>query len=742
MAAHAIEPPADGCFLVPPEDPAKLWIEALIEEPPTRVDRGSRVRAEVRVPGHVPERVCGAVLLTIAAADVEPAMGERWRVHASLRRVRNFANPRAYDHAGTLARRGVWVTAYASGRGMRRLESIGIRRGAPLAEERQRIGRLIDATLPPPDAALLRALVIGDEGAISPALWDDIAAAGLAHLVSVSGLHIAIVWGLVFTVVRWVLSRSEWLLLHAHVRALAGAVALGPALAYAALAGLSVPAGRSVAMTTLFVACLGVGREAQPLRVLCLTAGSIALMRPGAPLEISFQLSFASVLALLLAGERWAKRRAAKPDAGTPLVRVGRHADLALRVAAAALIGTAPLVALHFNRLSLIGLLTNPILVPLAGTPATVLGLGGAASCWLSEPLARWCFALARWPLELLRCGAGFAAGMPLASIAVSTPTLLEVGLAYVWLGLPWTRSEWRRTVAILAVIATACDFAWWAHERLLRADLRVRFLDVGQGDAAVVELPRGEILVVDGGGLAGSRFDVGERVVAPYLRSRKIGRIDYLVATHGDWDHQGGLHHLVDAFFPRELWVTSSAAERKRLASLEEKVSRQGGRVRPVSAGEVPLEVGGVRVECLHPPAGGGPSSNDSSLVLRVSIETTAVLLTGDVEASGEEEVAARFAAEPTAVLKVPHHGSATSSGERFLRWAAPSVAVFSLGSGNGYGLPHPRIVERYAARGTRILRTDRDGSVWAESDGRGVAVRSQRDAWPPLCSLFGSLC
>lgn len=742
MAGRALEPPVEGCFLPPAEDSAKLWIEARVEEPPTRLGEGVRVRVVARVPGHAPEAICGAVMLTMGNPDAAPAVGERWRVHASLRRVRNFANPRAYDHAGKLARSGVWLTGYASGRGMRRLEAGGLGRGGSMAAERQRVARLIDAALPPAEAALLRALVIGDEAAIPPELWDGIAAAGLAHLLSVSGLHIAIVWGLAFAAARRVLSLSEWLLLHVHVRACAAAVALGPAVAYAALAGLSVPAGRSVTMTALFVTSLAVGREAQPLRVLCLTAAMVALTRPGAPLEISFQLSFASVLALLLAAERWRARRAAEPEAETALRRIARHGKLALGVSAAALIGTAPLVALHFNRLSLIGLLANPVLVPLAGTPATVIGLAGAACAWLSEPLARGLFALARWPLGLLRVGVGVATAVPLASVSVPTPTLLEVGLAYLWLGLPWMGSRWRRALWIAVAIATAADVAWWARERLWRADLRVRFLDVGQGDAAVVELPRGAVLVIDGGGFARSRLDVGERVVAPYLRSRKIRRVDYLVATHGDWDHQGGLHYLVEAFSPRELWVPASPAERARLASLEGKIARRGGRVRPLSAGDVPLDAAGVRVECLHPPAGHALSSNDSSLVLRLRIGSAVVLFTGDVESSGEGLVAARFDAEPHTVLKVPHHGSGTSSGEPFLRWAAPDVAVFSLGSGNTYGFPQPRVVERYADRGARVLRTDRDGSVWVESGGRQVAVRPQREGWPALCSLLGSLC
>jgi competence protein ComEC len=739
LAARGVEPPAGDCFVPPPDGVTKRWLEAEVVESPSLVRDGIRFRAEARLPGHDPERICGYILLTIVDPSGDVGVGERLRLHASLRRPRNFANPRTYAYAEGLARRRVWATGYASGRGITRLGSAP--EASRLERERQRIARVIEASLPTREAALMRALVVGDEASISAEDWSTITTAGLAHLLSVSGLHIALVWGIAFAAARWMLSRSEWLLLHADVRALAALVALPPAAIYAALAGLSLPAARSVAMTALCVSSLVLGREVSPLRVLALAAGGIALMFPGTVLEISFQLSFASVVALILAGHAWS----ARPRPAAPPTRARRIVDagaLALVVSAAALLGTSPLVALHFNRVTPIGLLTNPILIPIAGTPATVLGLAGAAASLVSEPCARAVFGLAYWPLATLRWGAATAAALPMASIRLPTPTLVEIGISYVLLSLPWIAARRRAIVAAVALGAVALDGAWWIRERRLDPHLRVRFLDVGQGDAAVIELPGGEVVVVDGGGLGRSSFDVGERVVAPYLWSRKIRRVDVLVATHGDWDHQGGLHFLAREFAPRELWMSAAAKEQSRLAALADSVRTSGGRVRVVRAGETAYARRGVTIECLHPPDGAAASANDSSLVLSLRFGRRLLLFTGDVEGPGEDAITARFAPRSVSALKVPHHGSGTSSGPSLLRWARPEVAIFSLGAGNSYGFPQSAVLDRYRRAGARMLRTDRDGSIWVSTDGEGFEVRSTAGASPAFCAIAGVLC
>jgi competence protein ComEC len=494
-------------------------------------------------------------------------------------------------------------------------------------------------------------------------------------------------------------------------------------------------------MTVFFVASLAAEREVMPLRVLCLAAMAIALAQPGAPLDVSFQLSFVSVLSLVLAGEGWSRRWPVTRDEGWRR-RLGRGVALAFAVPAAALLGTAPLVASWFNRLTPIGIVSNPLLVPLTATPATIIGLAGAAVSEISETLSRGTFALARWPLDGFRYGVELAAAVPFGSIRIVGLTLFELAIGYLLLGLPWIPKRARLCVALVACFAFAVDACAWCHERLWRDSLRVRFLDVGQGDAAVVEAAGGKVLVIDGGGFARGTFDVGERVVAPYLWSRKIARVDAIVASHGDWDHQGGLHFVASAFAPRQLWTVKLSAERKRLAALEKIATDAGAVVRPLAAGDIVSLGDDLQVECLNPPDVGEPSANDSSLVLRIRFGGTTLLFTGDVESSAETMIAGADATEPVTVMKVPHHGSGTSSGDRLLGWTAPRLAVISLAAGNHYGFPSSEVLRRYRRIGAGILRTDVDGSVWFESDGTAIDVRPFARSSRVFCSFFGALC
>ncbi len=736
LAARAAEPPGE-CFLPPPGAGQKLWMTAVIDDAAIETADGYRLRVRAEASAR---QLCGTVLLTVLGNSAPPQPGDRVRIHASIRRPRNFRNPRAYDQSGVLARKGIWITGHATGDSIEHLGREPAALRLRIAAERVRIGRLITESLPPAEAGLLRSLVVGDQAAVAPDLWRLIAEAGLAHLLSISGLHIAAVWGAGFLTARWMASRSEWLLLFGNVRALAAVVALPPAIAYGLLAGLGVPTERSLATTAFLVAALTLGREGRPGRLLCLTAVGLAIAHPGSPLDVSFQLSFASVLALLSGAAWWMGRVERRPAASYP--RWKMRLGLALVVPASALAGTAPLVALHFNRLTPIGLLTNPLLVPACGTPATLLGLLGAAASFASEDAARALFALAYWPLAALRVAAAAAVELPLASLVVPTPTLLEVALVYAWLALPWAPARLRRPAAAILFSLSLVDAAAWTDHRFLHRDLRVRFLDVGQGDSAVVELPGGKVLVIDGGGFTRSRFDVGERVVAPYLWSRKILRVDFLVASHGDWDHQGGLHFLARELAPRELWLPARDDEAARLEPLARIVAEGGGVVRRFRRGQRPLHDGELTIETLHPPPEGDFSANDSSLVLRIALRSASFLFPGDVGAKAERMLAEGNGPGAIGVLKVSHHGSATSSREEFLRRANPSLAVVSAGLGNPFGFPSPDVVDRYRRLGIPLLRTDLDGSVSVSTDGERLRVRAFARASPIVCSGSGAVC
>jgi competence protein ComEC len=257
---------------------------------------------------------------------------------------------------------------------------------------------------------------------------------------------------------------------------------------------------------------------------------------------------------------------------------------------------------------------------------------------------------------------------------------------------------------------------------------LRVAFLDVGQGDATLVRLPGGRALLVDAAGAPGSSFDAGERVVAPALRALGVRRIDTLVLTHGDPDHIGGAASVLRRFAPRSIWEGVPVPPN---AALRELAALAAGRTavwRTVQAGDVE-RIDGVDLRVWHPPPPDWERQrvrNDDSVVLELRHGDVSILLTGDIEREAERRLAPRLSLAPIVLLKAPHHGSATSSSEPFIQAARPRAVVFSAGRRNPFGHPHPTVVERYRALGVEIFRTDVDGAVVVDSDGRSATVRT----------------
>jgi competence protein ComEC len=292
-------------------------------------------------------------------------------------------------------------------------------------------------------------------------------------------------------------------------------------------------------------------------------------------------------------------------------------------------------------------------------------------------------------------------------------PTALELLLAYGFLGALLIADRKRRFAMLAACAFVACvDLGFWYVERFHRSDLRVSFLSVGQGDSAVVELPGSEVMVIDGGGVSAT-FDVGERIVAPYLDTRKIGSIDWLVLSHADFDHYGGLGFLASDVGAGELWWNGIAGRGVHFDAFLRSLRENDVPVAEVRRG-FRRHVGGVEIQILSPSEAIPGDLNNGSLTLRLSYGPTTLLFPGDLEAEGERRL---LAGSPellrSTILKVPHHGSRTSSTAAFLDAVDPRHAVVSAGYENHFGMPHAEVLERYRRRGTRVWRTDEDGAI-----------------------------
>jgi competence protein ComEC len=488
-----------------------------------------------------------------------------------------------------------------------------------------------------------------------------------------------------------------------------------------------------------------IDRAREAVASLALACIIICIALPGSSADIGFELSFASVLTIVLGMRRYAawleRRRAARLGIATSQVEQAREWALGyVAVSFWAMLGVAPLTALYFNQFSLVGSLANAVAVPIMGFGGTVIGLTAAAMSFIWMPAAVALLWIAGRFIVAGNLLALWFADWPMAWVRVFTPTSIEIALAYTllftWLIWPRRRvasAKWTRRLelghAILAGLALAIllDAKWWFDERYRSGDLRVTFLSVGEGDAAVVRFPGARVMVIDGGS-AWDDFDLGERIVARYLWARKIMHVDWLALSHPDQDHFGGFDFIARNFSPDGFWEVAAqnhdASYERLLATLYEmKVP-----IREIDATSPARDIDGVRLIALNPRAAASTSRNNASMVLRLEYHRMSLLFTGDLEAPGEAAVLRSSPCLQSTILKVPHHGSHTSSSLAFVEASSPRLAVISLGYRNRFHFPAPEVVDRYRSQRARIMRTDDDGAIEVDVGPTGASIYGYR--------------
>ena len=320
---------------------------------------------------------------------------------------------------------------------------------------------------------------------------------------------------------------------------------------------------------------------------------------------------------------------------------------------------------------------------------------------------------------------ARWAAAFEVVALHSFQPTIWEVG-GYYTLLLALIAVRFYPTAKWLLVASAAflaLDVGWWYQTRFGHRDLRLTFLDVGQGNAALVEFPGGQTMLVDGGGYADNRaFDMGRNVIAPFLRRRKIMSVDYLVLTHPSSDHMNGLMYVLRYFKPRVLIWNQDRVETASGKSFVELVNTrkvQSPRFENLSRR---MEIGQAVVRIVNPPrdfkrrrqAEPWRDLNNNSIALQIAFGGFAVLMPGDAERAAEREMLRLRGSDlDSTILLVPHHGSRTSSSPAFVQAVDPAITIVSCGWRNRFGFPHPEVMARYAAIGSRIFRTDINGAV-----------------------------
>lgn len=674
------------------------------------------------------------------------------RIELSGRPVppRGYRNPGGFDYPAYLARQGVFaVVPVKSGSAVAILE----RGSGPfrfVQDLRERIRRSMTASLHGDGAAVLLAMTIGEEGNLSDDLRERFMAAGVTHIISISGSHLGMVAVICFWISRNALfllpeRAYHWLTIRADPRKFAALMAVIPVILYAFLAGGQVATIRALIMILAGLAALTVDRDGDLWSALAIAALISLVPDPQALFDISFQLSYLSVLCIAFVVSVW--NSLALPSRSRA-ERFLSSVLLLFVISLTAALATGPLVAFYFHQVSFAGLIANMVVVPFAGALVVPLGL---ASGVLSLVTGSFPFAA---PNQFLAdCFVGFVSffsRMPFAAVHVPSPNLLfAAGYAgllattalrvrarlfsvYRPLESPSRPVRFTRVVLPLsaALVVLSLLLPLFRHP-----PAQVTFIDAGQGDCTLVETAEGAVILIDGGGTRDNRFDVGRRVIAPYLRDRGIRTIDLVILSHPHPDHMNGLLSVLKEFTVREMWGSGLDEELPGYAELQEIIGQKGIAFRTVSAG-YHAAVNDARLSVLHP----GPdflqrskkayaAENDRSLVISLTLAGRVLLFPGDIHREGEQALLRNIPIPACDLIKVPHHGSKTSSSEDLVAALHPRVAVFTVGEGNPYRHPAEEVVERYQEHGSALYRTDRHGAVMIRIGPAGFTARTWSD-------------
>ncbi len=633
----------------------RVYLEGTLTRDPEKLPNRSRwlVRGERIWHPTGAEEIEGELLLSVRAARREWRYGDRVRFWVRPVTPRDSGNPGGFNYATYLARRGIYATGFLDSDA--EVELVAREPGVLFGwveTLRRDIRRFIEQNLSQDSGALVKALVVGDMGSISKEMRAAFTDAGVNHVLSISGLHVAMLGLVVFTMIRYGGAASNFLLLRFNLLKIATFGSFLAVVFYTALAGAMVPTVRSAIMIGVYELAVLLDREEEVFTSLTLAALLIALVWPGVIADISFQLSFLAVLFIV-----WGMRRIHEhftpaktdelPQEKSRMSEYLRRAGLHLAVPLLATLGTAPLIAHYFGHLSLAGFVANPVIVPLVGFVVVPLGLVLGFLAVIAPELATWLVWMAEklallttWAVELL-------ARLPLANFAVPSPDALEVAALYTMLlfGFALRRRAHVLMVFPIAAVLLAVDGTRWWHERYDRKELRVTHLNVGQGDAAIVELPNSQVLLIDAGGTASGDFDVGESIVAPYLRGRKILKVDYVFVSHPRIDHYGGMGAIVNEFSPREFWSGAGKGRTSRFEDLEDILTRSKITRVTLGADEACRLLGSVKICAL---TGGGEKGDDESVAVRLEHGRLRYFFASDIDKRDEALLLAKSRRAP----------------------------------------------------------------------------------------------
>ena len=691
--------------------------------------------------GRDAEPVDGRLRLTWRKPDRTVEQGDWVELTARIRAPSGTVNPGGFDYAAYLERRRIDAVASVSGPGQ-----LTVLHSATewswwtpwrvIDRWRERIRQAAVATLSGSAAGIYLGMIVGESGYLTPEVRDAFMATGTVHILSISGSHLGLIAFLSFFCIKGACRRLPTLWLLALSRRitptrLAAMATIAPVTFYSLLAGAEVATVRSLVMILIFLLAVWLGNQQNLLLALASAALLILIHDPRALYDISFQLSYLSVLAIALV-LRWrvSDDRNGLPGPGARSWGALKWLREYVWITGGVTLATIPLVAYYFNQIAWLGLLANLVVVPLAGFLFVPLGLGSAIWLLLAGGDSLPAGPLNQAVLDLMSGAVGLVARIPGAEWHAASPAIPAMAGFFALLyaaGRSGSATVLRWSCASAALLI----LVWWSWSPRGLPDgetLRVTFLDVGQGDASVIELPDGRTVLIDGGATYDT-LDMGRAVVGPYLWDRSIRRLDHVIGTHPQLDHVGGLAWVIRTFEVGRYWDNGIERDEPFYQRLRAAMQERDLAASIAEEGQMIMSSGPCRLRILNPPAmrhatadravglsaGGmtsGSALNNMSVVTELNCGPHSFLFTADIEAAAQARLSHTGSSLGVRVLKVPHHGARSSLHTRWIRRVGADVAVISVGRHNPYGHPASDVLAAY--KGARLLRTDRHGAVW----------------------------
>lgn len=676
------------------------------------------------------------------SADIEnpmPAQGAHIRFISKIRWIYNFKNPASFDFRRYMAFQSIYARAYAGKQEIQVLNSPAQGVSSLVSGIRNQVGAKISATTEPLNAGLMRGLLLGETARIPESVREDFIRAGAAHILAISGLHMGMVAGVFFFLFRYLFSFSRFCLRHDLTRTLAGFFTLFPVFFYAVLAGMSPSVQRASLMVCIFLLGFSCKRRGDGLNTLAVAACVILFIHPPALFSISFQLSFAAVFWIIAGINAFSGKT-------PPLEKrfIFHRLKTYVLVCLLAFFGTLPIVALHFHRISLMGLVSNFLIIPFV-LPVIFSGLAGMAFFPVIPFASDILFAISGIFASACLHLTDFFSGFPLTRLHPPVPTGFEILLYYALMGwilvlvkrsretpaeaIPWMLRKKHLIWGVLCLLI-AGDILFWVHTRFFHKNLIIHFLDVGRGNAALVEIPGGKTMMIDGGGFYNNEiFDMGEAVLLPFLMQKRIYTIDYMVLTHPDSDHMNGFVFLVRHLSVGCLWSNNQAPKSASHVHFLETLRENKVPVLPGAQVFGKHTIGELQLRVISPFPDDALFSenndNNLSLVIQLKFGEMDFLFPGDIEEKAEAQIAEQYGKSlQSEALLAPHHGSRTSSTNAFLHCVSPKVIVISTKNSKHIKNPHPEVLKRYRRYPVRVLRTDYSGAIRMKTDGKKVMI------------------